>query len=157
VTERSTRLDLPVGVAAPAAARRAVRRLFESRHLTDPDWLDDALTVVSELVSNAVRHGDGCPVLWVGTDAGRVTLTVTDRSARRPHRRAADETGGRGLAIVEAMAESWGVEDAGDGKAVWARLPRYPGPVPGAGAATTEGAGPVHPVRRTEQPQRQGR
>jgi anti-sigma regulatory factor (Ser/Thr protein kinase) len=143
VNERGTRLDLPVGIAAPAAARRAVLRLLQTRRLTDPDWLDDALTVVSELVSNAVRHGDGCPTLWVDVDGGHVTLTVVDRSARRPRRREADETGGRGLTIVEAMSVDWGVDGAGDGKAVWARLPRHPGP---AGDADARAAAPGSPA-----------
>jgi anti-sigma regulatory factor (Ser/Thr protein kinase) len=149
VTERTTRLDLPVGVAAPAAARRAVRSLLHGLHLTDPDWLDVALTVVTELVTNAVRHGDGCPMLWVDTDRDRVTVTVADRSARRPQRRAADETGGRGLAIVEAMADDWGVEAHGDGKAVWARLPRHPGPERGTASAGDTGTDEFAARRRS--------
>ncbi len=51
----------------------------------------------------------------------RVRLSVQDRSSVWPHRRSPGEaaTSGRGLLMIEALADAWGVEPRGDGKAVW--------------------------------------
>lgn len=92
------------------------------------DSIDTVLLVTSELVSNAVRHS---PPTQRGTldvawkyDADSVTVRVTDGSTRLPRRRRArpDDPHGRGLAIVECFADSWGAESLGAGKYVWARV-----------------------------------
>lgn len=55
--ERTAHFDLPLGPQAPAAARHAVTAVPGGWGFSDRTWLHDAAVVVSELVSNAVRHG----------------------------------------------------------------------------------------------------
>jgi serine/threonine-protein kinase RsbW len=79
----------------------------------------DAAIVLGELVANSLDHGrpdsrDGLEVTW-RVDGGRLQLSVCDGGgATRPQVVAADPwaTRGRGLAMVQALAESWWVDDA---------------------------------------------
>jgi anti-sigma regulatory factor (Ser/Thr protein kinase) len=101
------------------------------------DFIDDAALVLTELISNALRHArpladGGVRAEW--RFSGRaLEVTVTDGgSTRQPHVTFASEDtlGGRGLAIVSALSAEWGVGHArrdGEGKrvdecTVWARL-----------------------------------
>ena len=95
---------------------------------TDERWLTDAALIVDELVSNAVKHADGCTGLSVHADADGVRVAAADTSPQWPRRRKPDFTGGRGLMIIEELAARWGVEPNDDGKSVWADLPPYPDP-----------------------------
>lgn len=78
---------------------------------------------LSELVTNAMRYGRG-PILGVRLyrTASCLVIEVTDGSPDRPVLSAAGpyEESGRGLALVAAIAESWGVSD--DGTCTWCRL-----------------------------------
>jgi anti-sigma regulatory factor (Ser/Thr protein kinase) len=82
--------------------------------------------VVSELVTNAVRHGSGPIVLTLADTGGGVRVGVHDHGRRLPETRRPDSRspGGRGLRMVERLSASWGVERsrAGHGKTVWAIL-----------------------------------
>ena len=85
-----------------------------------------ALLLVSELVTNAVRYAE-IDVIQVGvrTD-GRVRVSVTDESPETPRQQSPglDEPGGRGLMIVDQLAQSWGVDPLpGDGKRIWFDVP----------------------------------
>src|SRR3954447_9640253 len=91
--------------------------------------IDDVVLVASELVGNAVIHaGDGTAddlrVSWE-VEPGAVVVRVADPSGQLPEPRSADDavTGGRGLAIVAAIATDWGVHRSPDGKQVWPRVP----------------------------------
>lgn len=111
-----TTLELDSTPGAPGAVRDELGGL--RRHLGRR--FDDAVLVASELVSNAVRHGDSRNVRVdvVGAD-GMVRITVTDDGPCFGPR---DERGdGMGLRIVERVAAAWGVDDA-DGCSVWAEL-----------------------------------
>ena len=117
-------LPLPATPRSAGAARRFVRgRLALAGHEA---WSDAASLAASELVTNAVTHTGTPPRLVLSHEpaTGAVRVCVSDGSTRHPAVRDADPDalGGRGLAIVEAVAESWGVADRGDGKVVWARL-----------------------------------
>jgi anti-sigma regulatory factor (Ser/Thr protein kinase) len=85
--------------------------------------------VASELVGNAVLHSTSAQsnVLQVNwdVDATGVTVCVADSSLQLPRRREAhdDEVGGRGLAIIDAVADAWGVDCGPTGKQVWAHVP----------------------------------
>jgi anti-sigma regulatory factor (Ser/Thr protein kinase) len=107
-----------------AAARRLVRHALETWQM--PQLADTALVVLTELVSNAVRHasGAGMRVTIVRLTERRVSVSVTDRDSARPQMRIPDlvETGGRGLCIVTALSASWGVDLLPSGKRVWADL-----------------------------------
>lgn len=101
-------------------------------HGVPPESVDEAVLVASELVGNAIRHApveqDHLDVHW-SVDGETMTISVADRAPGRPRLRNAgiDEPSGRGLAIVDALSQEWGVDDAdGDGKRVWARLALRP-------------------------------
>ncbi|MFJ2176701.1 ATP-binding protein [Streptomyces sp. NPDC087851] len=113
-----------------SAARDFVRDVLaqEAPGLSDGQ-VDDVRLIVSELVTNAVRYGtepgDSVLVVLAVTDAC-VRVEVRDPVRRRPRFRVASQERdrGRGLIIVEALAECWGVADRPFGKAVWAEVAR---------------------------------
>jgi anti-sigma regulatory factor (Ser/Thr protein kinase) len=85
---------------------------------------DDAALLVSELVTNAVVHGRSDVVLHVWrTDSG-VRVEIADRHPGPPALRRPDPEalGGRGLYLVDTLAQDWGVRPAKPGKAVWFEL-----------------------------------
>jgi anti-sigma regulatory factor (Ser/Thr protein kinase) len=113
-------------------ARHARHRLAASLDgRTPPESLADIVAVAAELLGNAVRHatplpGDVMRVAWRAYPAGTVEIRVTDGgSTTTPTERqvGAESPDGRGLAIVGALALSWGIERDGLGQCVWARLP----------------------------------
>ena len=113
--------------AHPSSAGEA-RRFAEDvlREWNEDPLSDSVVLLVSELVTNAVLHA-GSPVqvaLW--RRAGHVRVDVVDQSPVMPGvRDYGDEaTTGRGMDLVEMIAESWGVEPRHPhGKAVWFELP----------------------------------
>ena len=125
--------DLPLGPAAPGAARHAIGPVLYGWGVRDDDWLRLTELVVSELVSNAVVHGGGCLSLEVTAHDGVVVVAVADGSAALPARPAADAVlgpvelaeGGRGIALIEAFGCRWGVRPHHDGKQVWVELPPH--------------------------------
>ncbi|MFH8932823.1 ATP-binding protein [Streptomyces griseosporeus] len=120
------RLERRLGRAdlkAVPEARRAVRELL--RHWGRPGRSEIAELLTSELVTNALVHTDHDAVLTatVGTHALRVE--VRDGLARRPRPcvpHADDGTHGRGLVLVQALADAWGVKTHSAGKVVWFEL-----------------------------------
>lgn len=118
---------------APAVAREAMRELC--RDLIEGDMLTDAELLVSELVTNALRHGDGRIVLRGGLDADKLMVEVIDEGGGFEHelrRRDFDDVGGWGLGLVEDLASRWGVHEGTTH--VWFELER-PGPRLGPDAA----------------------
>ncbi|MER7751489.1 ATP-binding protein [Kitasatospora sp. NPDC097643] len=115
------RLDL-VPPALPGMVgpiRRLLRDILDAIGL-DPD---SACLILSELVTNALIHGEGRPAILLELRDGRLHMTVSDASRTPVQRQAPDDSraSGRGLDIVDALAEAWGVEPTGPhGKAVWA-------------------------------------
>jgi len=98
-------------------------------HQLPAAFIDDAVLVANELVGNAVRHtspseSGTLDVRW-DVDGSGVRIWVTDAGAGSPCPRIAteDDIGGRGLRIVDAMSDDWGVEQGGSGKRVWAHVP----------------------------------
>ncbi|MBN0048298.1 SpoIIE family protein phosphatase [Streptomyces actuosus] len=129
---------LPGSSLAPGAARDLVRAALHewaelgppgARHLSDR-LVEDAILVVSELVTNAVVHaGTDVRLLCRLEPSGHVVVEVSDQHPSRAPRdgeavRATPEPPehGRGLRLVSALADSWGITYCRDAKTVWARL-----------------------------------
>jgi hypothetical protein len=133
--EDTLRVSLPLDGLGPRAARTAVEGL---RGRMAPSVLDDALLVVSELVTNAVRHSGasdgGVVVLCVELTGTMVRLEVTDPGCGgviAPRAPDLEDGGGFGLHVVRALSERWGLEQVAAGETrVWAQLPRVPTAVP---------------------------
>lgn len=85
---------------------------------------DTAMLLVSELVANAVLHAHTDLILVVRIDAERVTVEVHDGSddAPAPKNYSTLSGTGRGLVLVEGLADRWGVEPTHGGKYVWFEL-----------------------------------
>jgi two-component sensor histidine kinase len=95
----------------------------------------DAALVVTELLSNAIKHawplpGGKLQVTWT-MEPGSVRVAVSGGGAgrSRPARPPVSSLGGRGLGIVERLSRTWGVRTDGVGQTVWAVLPA-PRPAP---------------------------
>ncbi|MEV0902049.1 ATP-binding protein [Actinoplanes sp. NPDC049802] len=126
MSELTAHLDVPLGRSAPAAARRAATAVLAGWGFRDTDWVDACAVVVSELVTNAVRHGGGLIELSLEAHGGRVTVSVADGSSVVPRRRDPDGIGGRGIALIEALSAGWHVENHHGGKRVRVELEPYP-------------------------------
>jgi anti-sigma regulatory factor (Ser/Thr protein kinase) len=111
VTDRSARFRR--GPEAPAEARLAVTQWLDGSVARSA--IDDIKLLVSELVTNAVRHPreDGHIELGVRVQEGKVHVEVTDPgegfSKPRIGSPPPDALGGRGLLIVDRLATAWGV------------------------------------------------
>jgi anti-sigma regulatory factor (Ser/Thr protein kinase) len=117
-------IDLEGTLRSPARARRAAAEVVAQLHLEPVG--DDLALVVSELVTNAVRHAG--PPMWmqIQADDERVTVAVADSSLRQPAARQAVDgaEGGRGLPMINLLAAETGVREHPPGKTVWAALRR---------------------------------
>jgi serine/threonine-protein kinase RsbW len=117
----SISLELPATSHAPTTAREALRQVAAECGVDDAEcWR--AELIVTELVTNAVRHGPGGPVeLALETGGNGVRGEVADPGPGIRHhqlvRRRATEEGGRGLFLVDALSDSWGLSD--DRSRVW--------------------------------------
>jgi anti-sigma regulatory factor (Ser/Thr protein kinase) len=122
------RTQLPADLTSARQARAAIRQTLAGwgmDHLSD-----DAELLASELVANAAEHGDGKPISLAlrhdaepGEQPG-LTCEVTDTSPAMPRRTqpGPDAARGRGLAIVDALAQSSGVRASHTGKTTWFTL-----------------------------------
>ncbi|MCX5213655.1 SpoIIE family protein phosphatase [Kitasatospora sp. NBC_00240] len=94
------------------------------------DLVDTAELLASELVTNAIRHTDRDAMFTArlyrepATDRARLRVEVEDESDLWPTRRTPGEqaSSGRGLMLVEALSDAWGVEPRGTGKRMWFEL-----------------------------------
>ena len=105
-------LEVPRDGQGPALARRVV----EARYGADlaPAQLDDLLVIVSELTTNAMLHGAGRIRLRVTLEHGRLYGEVVDEGSGFPseaRERGVDELGGKGLLLVSALADRWGIHE----------------------------------------------
>ena len=92
---------------------------------TPPTLVEDVELVVSELVTNAMRHGRGQITMHLEVAPDRVVVGVQDQGAGHPSPRQPEATdvNGRGLALIAILATEWGVRpEPGGGKVVWCVL-----------------------------------
>jgi anti-sigma regulatory factor (Ser/Thr protein kinase) len=118
------RISLEQTAASPGRARAGVRSFIEEYELcTEPEV---ALLVLSELVTNAVVHGATPIQVIVTGEAGKLRIDVADgdNHSPRPQLRVGDaeQVGGRGLQIVNALSQQWGTTTHEHGKSVWAEI-----------------------------------
>ena len=103
---------LPANPTAPAAGRRFIRQKFN--HLAG---IEDLLLLVSEVVTNAVRHASQEAILLRTIErANSIRVEVRQLPQRFPTLN--EETFGYGLRVVDALSESWGTGDP-DWSGVW--------------------------------------
>lgn len=117
--------------AADAAWPQRLRRILRAglTHWARLDLVDTAELLLTELVTNALRHGHGCDIgVRIYLQGDNLAIEVNDGSPHVPVPRCPgpDEENGRGLLLVEALADSWGVSP--DGRTTWCTLPPTKGP-----------------------------
>ncbi|KOU32756.1 phosphatase [Streptomyces sp. WM6372] len=120
------RTMLTVAQAEPeriAGARRQIRELLHD--WADAEQVDSAVLMVSEMVTNVLMHTDG-DALLVAEAVGelgtrRLRIEVADASDELPHKRHPGEmaSSGRGVLLMEMLADTWGVDPRGEGKSIW--------------------------------------
>jgi anti-sigma regulatory factor (Ser/Thr protein kinase) len=117
------RIALPRNPSSVGAARRFIAARTAAWSFPEPA-ADQLVLIGSELVTNAVLHARTELTLTLELREDRVRISVKDRSkapATLRHYRA-DALTGRGLGVVAALSDRWGVSTAPDGKVVWAEL-----------------------------------
>lgn len=133
------RIALTIAQAEPqriAAARQQLRDLLHD--WADPEQVDAAVLMISEMATNVLVHTDGDALMLAqatGEHGGRrLRVEVSDGSDELPHKRRPGEmaSSGRGLVLMEMLADAWGVDPRGAGKSIWFELNESE---PGAGAA----------------------
>lgn len=113
---------LPPEPASARLARRALAPLLDQ--VGFHDRRHDALLAASEIVTNAVLHGREPIRLVILSSPTGIRVEVHDGSPVSPAFSMLDPTAvtGRGLVLVSAVADEWGVEPSGSGKCVWFSL-----------------------------------
>lgn len=120
----TTVVSLPYDLRAPARARRSVQAVIAGSQLSEEAQAQLVL-ITSELVTNAIVHGAEPVTLTVTCDAAHITVEVADGDPRADPVRFRDFDGpsgygGRGLRLVAALTEAWGVRTEASSKTVWA-------------------------------------
>jgi anti-sigma regulatory factor (Ser/Thr protein kinase) len=156
------RVPAPSGWPAPTGHATAERRVADSLSDLGPArrWVDDvleccevgdelrrtAMLLTSEILTNALEHGDPPVTATVDVDDRRLRVAVRDGSTQEPRLRTPEphELSGRGVLFLERLASRWGVEshdgsdavgrhaDAPPGKTVWFEIDREAHPLTGA-------------------------
>jgi sigma-B regulation protein RsbU (phosphoserine phosphatase) len=110
---------LPAQDRSPGSARRAVQEALMGAGLEV--MLDDALLLVSELVTNAVVHAGTELELRIDIGPDLARIEVIDHGPGLPIRHGADDASefGRGIFLLDALAQEWGTRHFAGGKSVW--------------------------------------
>jgi anti-sigma regulatory factor (Ser/Thr protein kinase) len=117
-------VDLACDVDMVSVARRFVERTLRLWEV-DATFVDEAVLLTSELMSNAVLHArTDVRVTVQAREDGTLRVEVADENPRVPMSAAPPEEAqsGRGLWLVETLASSWGVDRTGEGKVIWFEL-----------------------------------
>ncbi|WP_435843605.1 ATP-binding protein [Streptomyces fradiae] len=150
----SSSMAVPHGPAGVGEARQRMREQLR-RSGVGESVVDDAVLILSELLSNSCRHGRPLDAAEVGEGAvraawridgrGALTVEVTDGGGPTrpvPSKPSVTARGGRGLTIIDALAQEWGVRDGSSGEVtVWVLVAGAP-PRTGTGTTGPRLAGP---------------
>ncbi|MCN9242229.1 MEKHLA domain-containing protein [Streptomyces sp. RY43-2] len=114
--------ELPAAAESVPAGRAFLDRTLDAWECAAVK--DDTRLLLSEILTNAVRHAQGPIGLHVCRTDTDLTVEVSDHSPHLPEPRLAaeDEESGRGLLLVRALADDWGVRPTDDGKTTWFSL-----------------------------------
>jgi anti-sigma regulatory factor (Ser/Thr protein kinase) len=116
--------EFEADLTSPAAARNWVASRLDAWQLNGLSEASVLLT--SELVANAVIHASGHPTMTISVADGVLEVGVTDLDPHLPspvhHGAAHLHDGGRGLPLVEAVADEWGAVSLAAGKHIWFRM-----------------------------------
>ncbi|MFH8694481.1 PAS domain S-box protein [Streptomyces chartreusis] len=115
-------VELPAKASSVPAGRSFVVDNLTAWDCVSP--ADDARLLVSEILTNAVQHAEGPLVLRLRRTATELAVEISDLSPHLPQPRLAaqDDESGRGLILVDAVADSWGVRPDERGKTTWFTL-----------------------------------
>jgi anti-sigma regulatory factor (Ser/Thr protein kinase) len=115
-------LTLPADLVSVSRARRFLRHALSDWDVQGFELA--APQVLTELVTNAALHARSAYTVHLLLDGGHLLIEVTDSSPALPQHRhyGTAATTGRGIALVEALSEAWGVESSPTGKTVWCRV-----------------------------------
>lgn len=124
--EHNTRRQYPTAPESVAQARTQVREFLRRWDITE-DGNEDAenvILVVSELVTNAVRHSRGLFTLSVDLYGDVCHVAVKDSAEHSPAKTIASASAetGRGVFLVDALASDWGWRAEPVGKTTWAEI-----------------------------------
>jgi hypothetical protein len=122
-TLRAT-IDLPPELRSVPAARSVLAQLLAA--WAAESFCDNALLLLSELVTNVMRHvvGDAAMQVQVHLAGPVLRVSVADNSADPPRTLEPGAAGGHGMWLLAALADRWGSERHGTGKQVWFELSR---------------------------------
>jgi anti-sigma regulatory factor (Ser/Thr protein kinase) len=122
-SSRRVERSLPAQPMSVPLARSWAEGWLPASRVSD-EHADTVLLVLSELVTNAVRQGDGHVRVALEAGDGSVQVEVFDSGHRMPAlgEAAPESTSGRGLRLVDKVCHDWGVREELEGKTVWARL-----------------------------------
>jgi anti-sigma regulatory factor (Ser/Thr protein kinase) len=124
MTTLTASIDLAPAAPSITAARHVVLELL--RVWGTPQDPDDAALLVTELIANVVDHvgGEASLTLELTSSEGWLRIAVRDGSSVRPvvQELSRNRPRGRGLRMVQAIADRWGSEDHQGGKRVWFEL-----------------------------------
>ncbi len=116
-------VDLPPEPTSATRARSLAREQLSA--MCTRDELDTIALLVTELVTNAILHARTPLQLTLEMRPGLVRICVEDESNEQPtlQHYEPDAVTGRGLALVDQLSSSWGVESTPSGKVVWCEVP----------------------------------
>lgn len=111
-------VSLPVDAGSAGAARRLLRMALDGHQ---PAATEDAVLMISELVTNAVRHTRALLLVLITVHGHMLRVDVSDDNPALPVAPSPEHyaTNGRGLRIVDTLADRWGITPTADGKTVW--------------------------------------
>ena len=114
-------LVLPIDARSAAAARGFLRSVLDGHQTTH---IDAAVLMISELVTNAVRHADSQLRVMVSIADQTLRVEVSDDNPALPVASDPEHhaTSGRGLRIIDGLADRWGITPKAGGKVVWFEL-----------------------------------
>ncbi|MDT3724810.1 SpoIIE family protein phosphatase [Streptomyces sp. DSM 41972] len=123
------RTVMTIAQAEPERVAEARQQLRELLHdWPDEEQKDSAVLLLSEVLTNVLVHTDADALLVtdVTGETGRrqIRVEVTDTGGDLPHKRRPGEmaSSGRGLMLIELLADTWGVAPRGEGKSIWFEL-----------------------------------